>query len=679
MYEKQVVVQRDVVRRKVIIFCLGLMLLLLLLACGAPASSPTTSVEEPPASANTTAASEGTTAAADRNEAPMLVAQVDGGQLPPLDERLPTNPKVVTPHEMIGRYGGDWRMGLLGGDDSALLYRTIGYEQLMRWNSDWTEVEPNIVESVDVNDDATEYTFRMREGMKWSDGVDFTADDILWWYDHIFNDAEITLSPPAFLTVIDNDEKVPATFEKIDDYTFQVTFTKPNGMFLAQLAAPNGRPLIPRPAHWLEQFHADFNAEAPALAETEGFESWVALIQDRMLEDAFFRFADMPTLNPWVIVQPYGTSTIQVKATRNPFYWKVDPEGNQLPYIDHVVYEVGEDTNTLVLKTLNGEIDNQGRHIASNENKAVFFDNQEAGDYRIVEQLSASSNFMVLNLNQLHRDPVMRELMQNKQFRIALSHAINRQEIIDVVLIGEGTPHQPSPLPGTNFYNERLATQYTEHDPDLANQILDELGLTERDAEGFRLRPDGEPLSIGVDVISVATASQDALSLIQQQWADVGIALDIKTEDRTLYFERHAANEHDASVWGGEGGSGWDVYINPKNVVPMHNNGSRFALPWAYWFNNPSAANAEEPPDDVKAQMALYQQVMSVASDAERADLMQQVLEMAADQFYLLGISTPPTGYRIVSNRMRNVPVMISSWTWPTPGPSNPEQYFYSE
>ncbi|MCB0063034.1 MAG: hypothetical protein KDE19_13005, partial [Caldilineaceae bacterium] len=402
--------KRQLVHRNLVMTLFSLLVVVLMLsACGAPSDGSTTGVGEP--ATDSEAAPEVQTASDDsvaRHEAPMLVAQVDSGELPPLEERLPVNPKVVTPHEEIGRYGGNWRLGLLGGDDSALIYRTIGYEQLMRWNLDWTEVEPNIVESVDVSDDATEFIFHMREGMKWSDGVAFTADDILWWYENIFVDEEITLSPAAFLVVTVDGEKVRAVFEKVDDYTFTVRFAAPNGMFLSQLAASNGRPLIPRPAHWLQQFHLDFNPDASTLAEEAGFESWVALIQDRMSDDAFFRFVEMPTLNPWMIVQPYGTSTIQVQAVRNPYYWKVDPEGNQLPYIDQVTFEVGEDVNTLVLKTLNGEIDNQGRHISTNENKAVFFDSQEAGDYRIIEQLSTGSNFMVLNLNLLHKDPVMR-------------------------------------------------------------------------------------------------------------------------------------------------------------------------------------------------------------------------------------------------------------------------------
>ncbi len=668
--------------RLVIVFALSA---LILTACGvATETTGETGVVKAPAEGEAVAVKE---AAAEKeemvsgsvHEAPQLAELVASGQLPPLEERLPASPKVVTPHEEIGQYGGSWRLGLRGGDDEALLYRTIGYEQMMRWNLAWTEIEPNIAERVEVNEDATEYIFGLREGMKWSDGEDFNADDIMFWYQYVIMDKDVTPAPPKFLSTEVEGEIQTAVFEKIDDYTVKVTFASPNGLFLAQLAAPEGWQMGALPEHWMKQFHPEFNPDVDKLVEEEGFADWIALFQDRAGGDARWQYANRPTLNPWVIVTPYGSNSTLVAAERNPYYWKVDTEGNQLPYIDRVVYEVGNDVDVLVLKALNGEVDNQGRHIATNENKAVFFDNQEAGNYRLVEQLPASSNFMVLNLNLLNKDPVKRELFQNKDFRIALSHAINRQEIIDLILVGEGTPHQPSPLPGTPFYNERLAKQYTEYDPDKANELLDQIGLTERDAEGFRLGPDGQPLIIIIEAITVNTSFIDTLELIKGYWEDVGINMEIKVEDRSIFYERHGANEHDGSVWGGEGGVGWDVYISPKNVLPMHNNGSRFALQWAYWFNNPNAENAEEPPAEVKEQLALYAKVLSVASDAEREELMKQVLEIAADQFYLIGISTPTSGYRIVNNKMRNVPVMVGSWTWPTPGPSNPEQYFYAE
>ena len=356
------------------LFWLALLLLgALVVSCaGAPAELPAA----PAADADTAAVD------TDGNEAPELAALVETGELPPLVERLPLNPKVVMPHEELGRYGGTWRMGLRGGEDDALLYRTIGYEQLMRWNLDWTEIEPNIAESVDVNENATEYTVHLREGIKWSDGEPLTTDDVMWWYEYVLSDPEVTLTLPNFLVSDVDGESQLATFEQVGDYTFTVTFAQPSGIFLAQLAAPEGQAMKPRPTHWLQQFHPDFAADADALtsmAEEQGFATWQELLADRADVESYSRFAEQPTLHAWQITTDYGAAATQVIAKRNPYYWKVDPEGRQLPYIDEVIYQIGDDVNVLVLQAMNGEIDNQGRHIAANDNKAVFFDNREAG------------------------------------------------------------------------------------------------------------------------------------------------------------------------------------------------------------------------------------------------------------------------------------------------------------
>src|SRR5690606_13161328 len=182
--------------------------------------------------------------------------------------------------------------------------------------------------------------------------------------------------------------------------------------------------------------------------------------------------AELPTINPWMVVEPLGPEATQVRLVRNPYFYAVDTEGNQLPYIDEVVYNVGQEVETLVLQALNGEIDMQDRHIATNANRAVFFDNQEAGGYHFYETIPSSSNVMVISLNLTHLDPMKREIYQNLDFRIGLSHAIDRQEIIDVIYVGQGEPYQAAPRPQSPLYNERLARQYTEYDPDLANEYL---------------------------------------------------------------------------------------------------------------------------------------------------------------------------------------------------------------
>jgi peptide/nickel transport system substrate-binding protein len=335
---------------------------------------------------------------------------------------------------------------------------------------------------------------------------------------------------------------------------------------------------------------------------------------------------------------------------------------------------VGQDVETLTLRALNGEIDFQDRHIASNANKAVFFDNMEAGGYHFFETIPSSMNVMILSLNLTHLDPVKREIFQNKDFRIGLSHAINRQEIIDLIWVGQGEPWQLAPRPTSEFYNEQLAKQYTEYNVELANQHLDAAGYTERDAEGFRLGPDGKRISFTVDIQTVGVEWIDAMELISGYWKEVGIDGQANVIDRTLLYDRKAANQQDASVWGGDGGL--DVILEPRWYFPFSNE-SHYGIAWQYWFANPSHALAEEPPTGPKTQMELYRQLSANPDPAQQADLMRQILDIAADEFYALGISLPANGYGIIKNNFHNVPASFpNAWLYPHPAPTNPFQYF---
>ncbi|MBZ0290883.1 MAG: ABC transporter substrate-binding protein, partial [Anaerolineae bacterium] len=249
------------------------------------------------------------------------------------------------------------------------------------------------------------------------------------------------------------------------------------------------------------------------------------------------------------------------------------------------------------------------------------------------------------------------------------------QEIIDVVYVGQGLPSQAAPRPQSPFYNERLSTQYTEFNPDLANEHLD-MVLPEKDAEGFRLMPSGERLVIAMEVISTLVPEwPEALELIQGYWADVGIDMQLVVEDRTVFYDRKAANQHDANIWGGDGGL--DVMLEPRWYFP-NGTESNYAMAWQYWFNNPTDERAEEPPAAVMEQMDLYNQLKSTADPAQQSDLMNQILEISADQFFTIGISLTPNGYGIVKNSMRNVPATIlNAYLYPHPGPTNTFTYYF--
>ncbi|NOZ27672.1 MAG: ABC transporter substrate-binding protein [Chloroflexi bacterium] len=645
----------------------------LVAACagGAPQPTATPAPAAPEAKPTPTPAEEVPTTK--YKEAPQLAELVKQGKLPPVDERLPENPLVVQPVDRIGQYGGTWRTALRGGADNAWLLRTMDYEYLVRWDPDWTKVIPNLAESFEANEDATEFTFHLRKGVKWSDGEPFTADDIMFWYEDVFMNEDLTPVKTSWL--VTGDE--PVTVEKVDDYTVKFKFAAPNGLFLQRMATPSGSYITRFPRHYLEQFHIKYNPDnIDKLIEEAGATDWVNLFQLKgsgvpgTPYDARWQNKELPSLNAWILTTAYGEGT-RVVAERNPYYWKVDPEGNQLPYLDRIVYEVGEDVEVLVLKALNGEIDMQDRHIAKPANKAVFVDNMEKGGYHFFEKIPSSMNMLIIALNLTHKDPKMREIFQNKHFRIGLSYAINRQEIIDLVWVGAGEPFQAAPRPESPFYNERLAKQYTEYDVDKANEHLD-MVLPEKDDEGFRLRPDGERLSFSIEVAATQTDRIDALELIRGYWKAVGIDMQVKTEDRSILYTRKEANEHDAVVWGGDGGL--DVILEPRWYFP-YSAESNYAELWQFWYNKDP--RGEEPPEPTKKQMELYDQLKATGDPDKQADLMKQILEIAADQFYVIGISLPPKGYGIVKNNFHNVPkVMPGSWLYPNPAPTNPCQYF---
>jgi peptide/nickel transport system substrate-binding protein len=382
---------------------------------------------------------------------------------------------------------------------------------------------------------------------------------------------------------------------------------------------------------------------------------------------------DLPTLYPWVFTTRYGEGP-QMIAERNPYYYKVDAEGNQLPYIDRIVYEQLEDAEVIVLRALNGDIDFQDRHIATADNRATFIDNREQGDYRLVDKRSTGMNMITISLNLTHQDENMREIFQNKDFRIGLSHAINRQEVIDLIYSGQGEPWQAAPLEESPYYDEEMAKQYTEYDVELANEHLDRAGYTERNSDGIRLGPDGNPISFTVEVAAGQQPRVDAMELIVGYWAEVGIDANVRTLDRSLLYTRKDSGQHDVVIWGGDGGL--DPISRPRYYFPFSNE-SNYAPAWAAWYRGdtyPEDIQAMEPPEDVKRQMELYDRITQSPDPEERQDLMNEIIQIAEEQFYAIGVTLPPPSYAIAKNNLRNIidnsfsfhqyPAHINPTTW---------------
>lgn len=603
-------------------------------------------------------------------QAPDLAAQVEAGTLPPLAERLPETPLVLEPLEEIGSYGGTWRSALKGTFDNGWIRRTVAYQPLLAFDFKWSKVVPNIAESFEANEDATEFTFHLRKGHKWSDGTPFTAADLAFALNDIMKNPEYS-GEKAQGFDWDN-----ITGEAIDETTFRITLKEPDGLLLQQLASVNGPFIVQAPKHFCEKYVPSYNPDAAAVAKSEGYDGWSQAIDRVCFTD--FTDADRPTLNAWRQVTNYDGITQLVEFERNPYFFKVDPEGQQLPYLDRVTMIQSENVEDILLKVVNGEVDFSNRHFATVTNKPVIYDSQESGGYHLVSTVDARMNQAVLQLNLTHDDPAKRALYQNIDFRKALSMGIDRQEIIDVVFAGQGEPYQAAPRPESSFYNEELAHQFTDYDPDAANAILDEIGLSERNSDGIRLDSNGEAVRIQLYTPSDQVELNDIAQLIVGYWEDIGVELDQRNVERSFVYETFQSNNHDMHMWWGDGGLG-DAILDPRYYFPMNNEGA-YAYKWAQWYLNPNGAGAEEPAPAAKKQMELYRELKASADQDRQHELFTEILDIAQDNFWLMGIALPAEGYAVANNKLGNVPTLQPyAWIYPQPGPMGTSQLFYKK
>ena len=613
--------------------------------------------------------------AGDYVEAPTFKDRVAKGALPPVGQRLPENPLVITPTDKVGTYGGDWNMALVGGGGLSMLFRYQAYEPLVRFTPDWTGVTPNVAESIEADAESKVYTVKLRKGLKWSDGKPYTTDDVKFWYDTVLTDKRVAFVGNAHW----KQGGKPARLDVVDETTFKVTFAKPNGFFPFNIAWANNDQTTRTPKHYLSQFHIDYNPKADDLAKAKGLGGWAALFQQEVGfqdDNIFFQNANRPSLFAWQFETAPAAGVQQAIAVRNPYYFKVDTDGNQLPYMERIVYQMVADPQVLLLKCMQGEIDMMDQYIGTPTNKSVLYDNRKQGNYDFYTLNSTEANQMVFCFNLNHNDPVRRELFQNHDFRAAMSLALDRQSLIDTVLVGQGAPAQPSILKSDPLYNEQLATQFTEFDPDKANAMLDKI-IPNKGGDGIRLDKAGKKLTVTFEIDNARAVFIDMLQLVVPMFQAVGIDAQVRTMDRSLWETRvRQGRDFDATCHEFGANGGIAAMLDPRYYVPTNNN-AVYAPGWQLWYQSRDNKDAIEPDDLTKKSMALYDQLIGTSDPARQHDLMKQILQNAADEFYVFGVSQIPPGYGIVKNDMRNITrTMPNSFGWPTPAPTRPEQFW---
>jgi peptide/nickel transport system substrate-binding protein len=620
------------------------------------------------------------------HESPMLTAMVDAGEIPPVAERLPANPAVVEPFNEVGTYGGTMRVGFTGGNPGwGGLWYIAGWENLVSWAPDFSGVVPNIAESWEVSDDVRTYTFHLREGMKWSDGAPFTADDIMFYINDVLFNAELSASGPI-ADWLPREGAEDFVAEKIDDYTVSFTFAQPQGTFLYNLATWSGRHITWFPHHYAEQFHADYNPDIDALVQADGtVEDWVGLF-NKMLSgpsddtNNYWNNLERPLLFPWLPTSILGGNP-QMNMARNPYYWKVDSEGNQLPYVDEIVGITYQDNEARTLAMISGDLD-YVKDPGGSAERVLYYDAVDGGaPLRISAQISDGGTNNTIHFNRTVADPVLAEVFGNIDFRIGMSYAINRPEIIEIVHFGQGTPSQAAPLESSPLYNERLATQYIEYDVDQANEYLDRV-MPERDGEGYRLGPDGERFSPVFTVsndLSYGTSWVQVAELLIGYWDAVGVQVSLNSMVNDQYTENKQQNNIEITLYTGEGGAGLTAILDPRYYVPGEYFGM-YGNAWFAWRVGAADSVQVEMPQDMQDIRAMYENVLAQPSQEEQIAAMAEVLELAADNFYVIGTARPGPGFQPYHERLGNQPEeWIAGWIEGVQKITYPEQWYIIE
>ncbi len=552
----------------------------------------------------------------------MLTEQVDAGKLPPVEDRLPSSPTVVEAVE-VGQYGGTWNRAFKGPGDRWGPTKLME-ERVVKWAADQEGklfLKPGYVETYSVSEDASEFTFTLLEGLKWSDGHPVTTEDVAFWYNDIFLNTDLT--PTIDSTFAPGG--VPMTLEVVDDRTFTVKFAQPYVYFLTILAKDStsgpslDRPSFIAPAHYLKQFNSNhMSAEELAAKDDEyGVDSWTNLWGSKGKVAAWWFNEDLPVITAWKVEG--GVDGDKVTMVRNPYYYAVDQAGNQLPYIDKIVHNLFEAQDAFNLMVVQGQIDMQQRYATTND-FTFYKENAERGGYDIVNWKSANTWSLVPNHNVT--DEVLNELYASLEFRQAMSIAVDRDLINDLAFSGLAEPRQASPITGSPYFNAELEAHWTDYDPDGANALLDGIGLAERDDDGYRLRPDGTRLSIVVEANNDAYST--VLELLTENYADVGIELLPRIIDRTQWddnrdnntyqmqyvpFDRLSVVAADPRIM-----MGWDFYANQYfawyqskgegGIEPAANNPIRKI--WSAWDKAAVAGSMEEADAHLNAMIAEF-------------------------------------------------------------------------
>ena len=556
----------------------------------------------------------------------------------------PVQPAVVDVPK-VGHHGGSLRMLVSNAQDTRLLV-VYGYARLVGYDAELNLV-PDILEEVEV-EDGRQFTMRLRAGHRWSDGAPFTSEDFRYWWEDVASNEQLSpIGPPVELRV---DGEWPRV-EILDERTVRYSWSKPNPFFLPALAG--ARPMfIYAPAHYLKQFHERYAdpAELARLIEADRAQDWAQLHGRR---DRMYRFdnPELPTLQPWVLQNPPPAS--RFVAERNPHFHRVDQTGQQLPYIDRMLLDV-VDSRLIAVKTGTGDTDLQARGLAFKD-YTFLKQSEEQNDLRTHLWQTARGAHLALFPNLNANDEVWRDLFRDVRFRRALSLGIERDDINQTFYFGLALAGNNSVLPQSQLYRPEYRYRWAEYDPELANRLLDEIGLTKRNDNGIRLLPDGRPMDLIIETAGESEEETDILQLVQENWLELGIKAYVKPLQRQVLRNRIFAGETLMVLWFGLENGIPSADMSPHEFAPTSQ--QQYQWPkWGQYFE--TSGKVGEPPNLPEAELllGLFDAWREAPTTEARREIWHQILEIYSEQVFSIGLIAAVPQPVVADEALRNLP-----------------------
>ena len=578
-------------------------------------------------------------------ETEMFVKDVAAGKLPPVDKRLPATPlvaKMDEPDQQIGKHGGTLNM-LIGRSRDVRLMAIYGYARLVGFDRN-LNLAPDLLQSYEVKDDKV-FTLKLRKGHRWSDGQPFTTEDFRYFWDDVANNADLSPSGPPSDMLVDGEAP---KFELLDAQTVRYSWTKPNRDFLSRLAGASAL-YVYRPAHYLKKFHKKYTPKIVEIESAPGKRGWAAAHnkQDNMYQ---FDNPDLPTLEPWI--NTTKSPSDRFIGVRNPYFHRIDAQGRQLPYIDKIVMAVAEG-KLIPAKAGSGESDLQARDIAFN-NYTFLKKNEKLNNFRALLWRTGSGSQFSLYPNLNVNDPVWRAVVRDVRFRRALSMAIDRGLVNQVLYFGLAMESNNTVLPQSPLYKDIYQKRWAKMDKKAAEKLLDEIGL-KRGPDGIRKLSDGRLLEVVVETAGESTEQTDVLELLRESWKEVGIKLFTKPSQREVLRNRVFSGEALMSVWTGLENGLPNADTSPDDLAPT----SQQHLQWPkFGQHHETGGKSGMAPDipEVQELAKLHAAWRAAANKAEREKIWHQMLTIHAEQQFTIGVISGVPQPVIVRSNLMNVP-----------------------